>query len=383
MGDDVALGSSVAGRYRIVREIGRGGLGQVYEAETLGGERVALKVLREPRADARARMLREARAIRAVAHPNVCRILDVLDVDGAPVLVMELLEGKPLAAFVGVDRPVGRTVTWLAEAAAALGAAHAAGIVHRDVKPQNLFIRGADDALVVLDFGIAKLDGPLDEQTITSTGGAPGTPAYMAPEQVFAEASADHRVDVWALGLVAYELFSGELPTRGVSSGQTLKRVVEGRIRPLHEAAPSVPAELASLVDRMISRSVDERPRDMGAVVDALRPFVTRPLASVARARPAGRGALIASVVGGVAALATAAVFATKVGTSPAPPSASVRGSAVPVPVEPSVPSVAAVAAAPPGPPSAAASTTTSPAPRPTGRGAVRAPPTDPMDDRF
>ncbi|MCA9637851.1 MAG: serine/threonine protein kinase, partial [Myxococcales bacterium] len=209
-------GELIGGRYRPLRVLGAGGMGRVLEAEDLeGGGRVALKVPVQAIGDdprARARFVREAQAAALLDHPNVVRVLDVVSRDdGAPVMVLELLEGETLAARLGREGRLSPAATAdaLVPVIEALQQAHRRGLVHRDVKPDNIFLAEVDGALVpkLLDFGITKVLqrslGSTMSQTIT--GQIIGTPDYMAPEQLCGEAEVDARVDVWAVGVVLYE----------------------------------------------------------------------------------------------------------------------------------------------------------------------------------
>src|SRR5687768_12988373 len=234
-------------RYTIEDTLGEGGMGVVYRALDAKLERkVALKVLRNEKAasdsdDTRgravARMLREARAAAALSHPNAVHIYDVGEHDGTPYLAMELIEGTSLRSFIGADVPLATRLRWLGDIGKALSAAHKAGLVHRDIKPENVLLR-SDGGLKVLDFGIARsvrirpapdpsapqargygrrphLDGPApiadQVSTLTAPGSLPGTPAYMAPEQIRGD-PLDGRADQFSWGVLAYELLSGKLP---------------------------------------------------------------------------------------------------------------------------------------------------------------------------
>src|SRR5215510_7676593 len=222
---EIAAGSLIGERYRLERVIGRGGMGVVWAAEDIvTQQRNALKFLKDGVGDPDAprRFLREARAASAVRHPNVVRTLDVLELeDGSPVLVMELLEGESLREMLRREQkiPLGELAEILVPVVSAVGTAHALGIVHRDLKPENIFLsRGpaGERVVKILDFGIAKLtalDGEAMRSTGITTSTVLGTPAYMAPEQVFGESDLDHRADIWALGLLLYQCLSGVLPT--------------------------------------------------------------------------------------------------------------------------------------------------------------------------
>lgn len=290
------------GGYTLVRMVGRGGMGEVWEATAPHGGSVALKRIRDAQAsrDQRRRFVREARAASAVEHPAVVRVDAIFeDETGQPVMVMELLEGEPLAERLARDgelpaREVAIIMTPVLEAVAC---AHEIGIVHRDLKPENIFLAEADDGRIeprVLDFGIAKLVADEAEGKtagLTTTGSILGTPCYMAPEQVFGERDLDHRVDVWALGIMLYQMLTGLLPTRADNVGQVLKIIVTRGIWPLRETAPDLPDPVAEMVDRMLARERDDRPESLDEVIEVLRPFVDSdavpPSRDVQRSRPA------------------------------------------------------------------------------------------------
>ena len=268
-------GARVAERYRLDRVLGEGGMGVVWDAvDEESGEARALKFIKQDKGgDGRsvARLLREARAASTVAHPNVARVFDVLELpEGTPFLVMERLEGETLKARlarVGKLAPVEAT-TIVSAIADGVRAAHELGIVHRDLKPDNVFIL-RDGRVKVLDFGIAKDLKSEGETELTTTGAMLGTLHYMAPEQVFGDVDVDQRADVWALGIVLYECLAGRRPTDGSGSGQVLKAIMTGNFTPIASVAPDVPKELSELVERMLSRDRDERPT-LEEVLDGL-----------------------------------------------------------------------------------------------------------------
>jgi serine/threonine-protein kinase len=249
--------------YRLERLLGEGGMGQVWQATRLADETaVAVKLLRNDEPRARERLLREARSAQAVDHPHAVDVLAVLETeDGAPALVMELLEGETLADRLSRDKPLPtETVAeLLLPVVSAVGRAHAKGLVHRDLKPSNVFL--TDERVKVVDFGIAKqLSGEGEDTQLTGSGSLIGTPCYMAPEQAFGEKDIDDRADVWAIGIILYEALSGLLPTKADNVGQVLKVILTRRIWPLSDAAPDVPEDVAELVDRMLTRERDARP---------------------------------------------------------------------------------------------------------------------------
>jgi eukaryotic-like serine/threonine-protein kinase len=265
-------GGLVADRYRLERVIGRGAMGEVWSAtHTITRRRFALKLLRAP-VDASPevveRMIREARAASLVDHPNVVTVHDLLVADGGtPILVMELVDGETMAAKIKRDAPLALAdaCALLAQLGSAVGAAHARGIVHRDLKPQNAMLVGGC-TVKVLDFGIAKLGGAPDGDA-TTTGRALGTPQYMAPEQCRGERDVDHRADIWAIGVMIYELLSGRRPIAGDSIGEIVERLLTEGVPPLRALAPEAPFELAVLARSMLERDRERRPHDLREAV--------------------------------------------------------------------------------------------------------------------
>lgn len=276
--------------YRVDRLLGEGAMGAVYRAyDTEHGDRlVALKVMsaeaaRQP--SARRRFLREARAAKAVDHPNVVRVIDVFEGDGQPVMAMEYLKGKSFEDHIdalGGRVPLCELARIMVRVASAVGTAHALGIVHRDLKPLNIFITEGDRLDVkVLDFGIAKLTSlhgaAAQTEALTQTGAIMGTPFYMAPEQAMGERDVDHRADIWSLGIILYRCVTGIIPTEGTSFGDVFKKVVLAEFGRIEELAPDTPPELASLVHRMLSRAREERPWDLREVHETLVQLAEEP----------------------------------------------------------------------------------------------------------
>ena len=277
-------GEIIAERYRLDRKLGEGGMGAVWAAtHVVTRKRVAIKVLRPELLGNRSlveRFLREARAACAVDHPNVVQIHDVLEMnDHAPVMVMDLLEGESLAdRLADVGRiPVPELARILVKVVPAIAAAHAAGVIHRDLKPDNLFLcRTADGSADprVLDFGIAKLAvTDAESGVLTKTGSMLGTPYYMAPEQLFGEKDIDHRADVWSLGIILYECLSGRRPTEADNLGQIIKIVTTSGIQPLDQVAPHVPPDLCALVAHLLTADRQRRLADLSAVTAAFEPY--------------------------------------------------------------------------------------------------------------
>lgn len=267
-------GAVLAERYRLACPLGQGGMSQVWEAVHVGTRRpVALKVLHtalNARPEMRGRLLREARVAGSLGHPNVVDVLDVFELhDGTPVLVMELLRGRTLGQHLADAGPLDMTVAagLLLPVVSAVGLAHSRGVVHRDLKPENVFLAQRGDGITakVLDFGIAKLvdPEPQDGPALTAAGLTVGTPGYMAPEQAFGERDVDCRADVWSLGAILYEVLAGARPVEANSVGQVVKVLMVDGIVPLARRRPQLPPGVSALVDRMLIRERDERPRDL------------------------------------------------------------------------------------------------------------------------
>ncbi|HJK97480.1 MAG TPA: serine/threonine-protein kinase, partial [Polyangiaceae bacterium LLY-WYZ-14_1] len=271
-GDDPApyavVGTVLDGRFRVEGVLGSGGMATVFRARDLrrGGETVALKLLRpefsgEPEAVERLR--REAAVLERLRHPAIVGFeAQGLLPDGRLYLAMELLEGETLGDRLRRSRrlDVGELVPVLDGVAGALTAAHEAGVIHRDLKPDNIFLLDAlpGDArgVKLLDFGISKVYG---SASLTRTGQIVGTPRYMAPEQLLGEADLDRRVDVYALGVILYECLTGVPPYVGQVPADLVVAVLDGRAAPLTAVRPELPAEVGAVVMRALSRQRDGR----------------------------------------------------------------------------------------------------------------------------
>ncbi|HEX8706256.1 MAG TPA: serine/threonine-protein kinase [Myxococcaceae bacterium] len=261
----VDLVGGLLGHYRVIRKLGSGGMGTVYLAEqTRIGARVALKVLHphlSQDAALRARFYAEARTVNVVGHPNIVRIFDISEAPGGlHYFVMEYLEGEPLSQLPKPLEP-GLLVHLLSQACEALEAAHQAGVVHRDLKPDNLFVvrrEGQLPSLKVLDFGVAKARGPMAYPALTMVGTVLGTPAYMSPEQWTGQ-PVDGRTDLYALGVTAYLMATGRLPyPRGQVAELLLSQEPVGPVPP-HLINPRVPVALSETILRAMARRPEER----------------------------------------------------------------------------------------------------------------------------
>ncbi|MCC6646377.1 MAG: protein kinase [Polyangiaceae bacterium] len=276
-----APGDVVDGKLRVVRQLGAGGMGAVYEVEhAVTKHRRALKVLHPDQA-ARApvveRFLREASAAGRIGDPHIVETHDAGRLStGEPYLVMDLLDGESLAdELERGPLPLPRLRDLLVQTCGAIQAAHDAGIVHRDLKPDNLFVssRGGAPWVTVLDFGISKFDPALTgAAALTQDGAALGTPYYMSPEQV-AGREADSRSDVYALGVIAYEASTGKRPFEADTLPHLAVLIHEGKPAPPSSLRPAIPAALEEIVRRAMATSPAERyacPRDLGSALAAL-----------------------------------------------------------------------------------------------------------------
>ncbi len=279
---DFQEGLNVA-HYVLLRRIGVGGTSTVWAAMDARTQTpVALKLLKrdfdqELVPNARIRLRREAHATRSVAHPAIVPVLDVLDCDGSPVLVMELLNGETLRDRLRREEKLSLAdvARLLLPVVDALRHAHAAGIIHRDLKPENVFIQQASETerVRLLDFGVARFYEPppgSDGTTLTDLDTVIGTAAYMAPEQVLHPTEVDHRIDIWAIGVILYEVLSGCRPVEGVSNRDTLRQLLVGCITPIQVLCPELPGEVVQLINAMLSRTLGKRPKSLDEVGELL-----------------------------------------------------------------------------------------------------------------
>jgi len=358
------VGAMLAGRYRVTRQLGHGGMGAVYEAvhERLG-KRVAIKVLLDGGANgaAMARFEQEARLASSIGNEHIIDIVDIDRADdGRTYIVMELLEGQSLAQLLAATPGMSeqRIAGLGAQAARALAAAHAKGVVHRDIKPENLFVidRGGRDFLKIVDFGISKLVGDhAGDANLTRTGTVIGTAAYMSPEQARGD-ELDARVDIYSLGVVLYQAATGTLPFAGDNVLKVLNLIVSTEATPPRVRRPELSAAFERTVMTAMSARREERFATAGALAEALERLATGIEATATAAATAPTIATPAATAPTVAARPTVVPTAPTIAT-PAATAPPVAPSATPAETTPTV--------ATPAPAAATAPTVATPVPSP------------------
>jgi serine/threonine protein kinase len=277
------VGETLDGKYLIEEAIGAGGMGVVVAARHVSrGHRVAIKFLLHAAAkdpEGAERLMREARAVSSLRTEHVTRVYDVGRLpNGAPYMVMEHLAGTHLGRLrrARARFPVTDAVDCVLQAGEAIAEAHALGIVHRDIKPANLFIIARPDrslCVKVLDFGLSRAGG--DRERLTKTGHVAGSPQYMAPEQMRGLKFADHRADIWSLGVVLYYILSGQRPYDGKSIPLIYVIIMAGPPPSLSEIQPEVPPGLAAFVQRCLEPDLELRVQTMAEMAQGLAPFAS------------------------------------------------------------------------------------------------------------
>ena len=274
------IGDVIAGKYEITRVLGRGGRGVVVAARHRElGDEVALKFLQPSatdRPESHARFAREARTATRIKSEPVARVFDVGTADGAPFIVMECLTGEDLSRVIQRRGPLPavEAVDLLLQACEALAEAHNLGIVHRDLKPANLFVTTRSDGtpcVKVLDFGISKSTS-LDDVSVTASAAVVGSPLYMSPEQLVSSRNADARSDVWALGVVLYEMVTGKRPFSGESFATISAAILRGTFSPPSELCPVVPAPLEQVIAETLAHDPESRPPSVAAFAARIAP---------------------------------------------------------------------------------------------------------------
>lgn len=267
---DEHIGRVIEDRYELIRRIGGGASGDVWEADDrIVGERVAVKWMRVARGSMLARSRREITTLRLLRFPGVVRLIDDGVVDEKPFLVMELVDGQP---FPGIEN--GNRASWKTLAGPTLSLletlahVHAAGVIHRDLKPENVLVR-SDGRPVVLDFGISQIHTAGIER-LTDGRQMVGTPLYIAPEQIFGEA-VDARADLYAIGVMLYEVLTGHVPHMAADVDSMLRARLLKPARPVQELAPALPVVVAAVVNRLLATRVEDRFESAADVLAALR----------------------------------------------------------------------------------------------------------------
>lgn len=294
---DTIVGSVLAGRYEITRQIGQGGMGAVYEAtHKLIGKRVAVKVLLDKYAERDqivARLEQEARLASSIGHEHIIDITDFGQTnDGRTFVVMEYLEGESLAELLEREGtlPEQRILRIAHQIASALSAAHAKGILHRDVKPENVFIikrKSTSEFVKVVDFGISKslkVEGG-DSPRLTQTGMVLGTPLYMSPEQARGDDELDERIDVYALGVIMYELATGEVPFQGNNYLNIISQVLNDDPVPPRDVRPDLSPEFEAVCLKALAKEVEDRYESADELDDDLLALIEDPGRTTSRAR--------------------------------------------------------------------------------------------------
>jgi serine/threonine-protein kinase len=279
----VREGELVAGKYRVERILGAGGMGVVVAARHQELDQlVAIKFVRDEvlgNGEAIERFVREARAVARLRSEHVARVLDVGTLEsGTPYIVMEFLEGMDAAEALARSgpMPLDLAASLVLQVCEALSEAHAAGVVHRDLKPQNLFLTrtvGGSLKVKVLDFGVSKVGRLAAEGALTRTSAMLGSPLYMAPEQMRSSRDVDARVDVWALGVVLFELLTTRSPFEAESMPELVLRVATERPLPLSRLRPDLPGAVVAVVERCLEKEPSKRFANVAELASALDPF--------------------------------------------------------------------------------------------------------------
>ncbi len=292
LGGYVMIGRTIK-QYRIVEKLGKGGMGDVYLAQDTRLDRqVAVKFLPFYTAEASAdqkRFLREAKAAARLNHPNIAQVHGFEEEEGRLFIVMEHIAGSSLKEILEEEhpRPLKEILSWIRQAAEALSKAHEAGVMHRDIKPDNILVT-TEGAVKIVDFGLAKLAGQSD---LTTTDSTLGTAAYMSPEQAQGDA-VDHRTDIWSLGVVLYEMVTGTRPYRGEHLYAIVYSILSSKPKPIDQLRSDLPAGLGVVIERALSKDPDRRYQRMGEMLADLRlleegvELATGVTASVATSRP-------------------------------------------------------------------------------------------------
>jgi len=269
--DRLQKGSTLAGRYNIIEELGRGGMGVVYKAEdTKLKRRVALKFLPQELThipDVKERFMREAQAAAALDHPNICTVYEFDEAEETTFISMAYIEGQSLRKKIqSGPLELDEALKIAMQVAEGLQEAHKKGVVHRDIKSANIMLDERGQAKI-MDFGLARMTGTT---LLTQEGTAMGTIAYMSPEQARGE-EVDHRSDIWSLGVVLYEMFSGQLPFKGDHEQAVVYSILKEKPKPFTDIKADVPVSIEQVVSKALEKNPDERYQSLDEMLDDLK----------------------------------------------------------------------------------------------------------------
>ena len=269
--ESLQKGSTVAGRYTIIEEVGRGGMGVVYKAEDTKLKRtVALKFLPPELThvpEIRDRFTREAQAAAALDHPNICTVHEFDEAEGKPFISMAYIEGQSLRKKIeSGPLELEEAIRITTQVAEGLQAAHKKGVVHRDIKSANIMTTEANQAKI-MDFGLARMAGTT---LLTQEGAAMGTIAYMSPEQARGE-EVDHRTDIWSLGVVLYEMLTGQLPFKGEHEQAVVYSILKEKPELITELRFEIPLSIGQVVDKALEKNPDERYQQIDELLEDLK----------------------------------------------------------------------------------------------------------------
>jgi eukaryotic-like serine/threonine-protein kinase len=272
-GGPESLAEALAGRYAIERELGRGGMASVYQARAPGrAEPVAIKVMNPNVADAldSKRFIREMGIAASLDHPLIVPLIDSGRAGGVLYYVMPCVSGESLYERLQRERrlPVPEALAIARDVATALGYAHERGVLHRDVKPENILL--ARGRALIADFGLARAIGAADYTKLTATGVIVGTVYYMSPEQLREEPDLDQRTDIYSLGCILYEMLSGEPPFTGRTLTDVANRILRGPIPAVRRLRPEVPGAVDEAIGRALAKARADRFRAMSEMLAAL-----------------------------------------------------------------------------------------------------------------
>jgi len=269
--ESLQKGSTLAGRYTIIEELGRGGMGVVYKAEDTKLKRtVALKFLPSELThipEVKERFVREAQAAAALDHPNICTVYEFDEAEETTFISMAYIEGKSLKKKIDSGPPeLDEALKIAMQVAEGLQEAHKKGVVHRDIKSANIMVDERGQANI-MDFGLARMTGGT---LLTQEGTAMGTIAYMSPEQARGE-EVDFRTDIWSLGVVLYEMFSGQLPFKGERDQSVVYSILKEKPKPITDIKAEIPVSIGQVVDKALEKDPDKRYQQIEELLDDLR----------------------------------------------------------------------------------------------------------------